>query len=441
MAVSDHVPTREVSYNHEQICLLEAFYPQNQAYNFQATVHLRGPLDVACLERAVSHVVSRHEMLRTTISLGGGGFEATVHEPFHFRIPVHDLSGLPAVDQRRTLDAIRVRCQDRVFDVGRLPLLSMDAVRHADDEWTLVQVEHHVVHDGWSLGKLWGEVQAAYNALAAGKQPGLPALPAQYQQFVSWQRSRMTGAYGSKAVDFWCDYLDGEAEVSLGQPRGQANRLDGHNFETEVSAETFDELRDVAKQLAVSPFVLMFGAFAKLLATRTGERDFSVGTAVSARTETELEPIIGMVVNTIPVRVAVEESFAGVVRNVQRSLFKALRYSDVPLSLIVRKLGIAQQRGRNPVFQHCFSFHDSEVPKLVLGDAVGEVHEEQNQSAKFDVNVVVIPPGRTRSVRHARVFWQCSQNVFTRAEAVEFARDYDELLTAMLRESNSVAVG
>jgi condensation domain-containing protein len=428
--VSDHPAARGVSYNQEQICLLSAFYPGNKAYNAQATTHVHGELDPRRLERAVSRVVARHQVLRTTISLGDDGYRATVHDPYHFVIPVHDLSGLPDADRRRALDALRRRRQDRVFDLETLPLLSLDAVRLGPAQWQLIQVEHHAVHDGWSFGRFWAEVQAGYAEPPAALAP----VPAQYQQFVSWQRDRMAGEYGREAIDFWSRYLDEAADVTVGRGAALTDRLDGHNLETTVPADVFDRIRDTARRLAVSPFVLMFSVYARMLAERSGSTDFCVGTAVNARTEPELEPMIGMVVNTVPVRVTLRRDELPA-RAVQRSLFRALRYSDVPLSLIVRRLKLAQKRGRNPVFQHCFSFHDSQVPRLSLGGVAATIHEEQNQTAKFDMNIVVIPPSETRTTGHGRMFWQFSRSVFTRSEAQAFARDYERLLVETLSAS------
>jgi hypothetical protein len=102
---------------------------------------------------------------------------------------------------------------------------------------------------------------------------------------------------------------------------------------------------------------------------------------------------------------------------------------------MVRRLKTAQRPGRNPVFQHCFSFHDSQVPRLELGKCVAEIREGQNHTAKFDMNVVVIPPRPTRGAGHARMFWQFSRGVFARAEAVALVRDYEQLLERVLRES------
>ena len=434
--VSDHPPARAVSYNQEQICLLAAFYPGNRAYNAQATVHVHGELDLACLERAVSSVIARHEMLRTTVDLGDDGYRATVHPPFHLDIPFHDLSGLPEPERRRALDALRHDRQDRVFDLGMLPLLSLDAVRLAVGEWRLILVEHHLVHDGWSVGRFWDEVQACYDAAAADQPPALPPVAAQYQQFVSWQRDRMDGEYGREAIGFWTDYLAGAADVALGRVPARTDALAGHNLETRLAPATFDRIRETARRLAVSPFVLMFSVYARLLADRSGQTDFCVGTSVNGRTDPELEPLIGMLVNAMPVRVTIHPSdpMDHVVRGVQRSLFRAMRYPDVPLSLMVRRLGVAQRSGRNPVFQHCFSFHDSLVPRLALGNATAEIHEEQNQTAKFDMNIVVIPPSAARGTGHARVLWQFLRSVFSPAEAAAFVRDYDDLLASVLRE-------
>lgn len=435
--ISEYPPAREVSYNQEQICLLSAFYPHNQAYNAQAEIRVRGGLDLSVLERAVSAVIERHEMLRTTISLAQDGYRATVHDPFAFTIPCHDLTRLPESERGPALEALRLRLQDQVFDTARLPLLTIDAVRLDTDEWALLQVEHHAVHDGWSFGRLWDEIQVHHNALLDGARTDLPPLPAQYQRFVRWQRDRMAGEYGGRAVDFWTGYLDGAGEVTLGGRHTRSGGLDGHNLEIVLSAETFALIRARSAELAVTPFVLMFSVYARFLAERGGAEDFCVGTAVNARSERELEPLIGMLVNTIPVRVSAERDapLSRVVRGVQSSLFRAMRYHDVPLSLIVRRLGLAQRRGRNPVFQHCFSFHDSEVPRLRLGEGTAEIREAQNQSAKFDMNVVVIPPSPTRDTGRARMFWQFSRDVFTRERAVGLAHEYERLLTRSLHES------
>lgn len=439
--VSDSLPSQSISYNQEQICLLAAFYPGNQAYNFQATISVTGGLNLDHLDAAITHVIARQEMLRTTIVLEADGYRAHIHRPFEFKVVRHDLSALPEPEANLALTELVHNATQRVFDLTELPLLTIHAVRLGPLKWTLIQVEHHVIHDGWSVGRFWRDVAFAYNGFAQSEdEPKQDALPASYQQFVAWQRARMEGPYGEQALDFWCDYLQGSTkQLSLGDPnQAPADSLDGRTYEVHLSEEVYGKVRVLAKNLAVSNFVLLFSLFGVLVASKTDQTDFAIGTAVGARTERDLEPLVGMVVNTIPVRMSLEANadISSVARQTQASLFKAMRYQDVPLSLIIRRLKIAQKRGYNPVFQHCFSFHDSDVPRLRMGDAVCEVHEEQNQSSKFEVNVVVIPPDGRTATNHARILWQFARSAFSDASAKAFIAEYGALLDATLDHLN-----
>lgn len=435
--VADYPPSPRASFNQEQVCFLSSFFPLNRAYNFQATVRFRGALDVARLEQAIDAVIERHEMLRTTIHAGEDGYTSVIHPPYHLPIGVHDLVGLSEDAQISNLNALLEATLNGTFDVEVLPLLRFEAVRLAPDDWVLIQIEHHVVHDGWSIGKIWAEIQEIYSALLEARAPVLPELPLQYQQFVAWQRENLSGEYGREALQFWREHLDGtDMEVRLSHEQAEAEVMGGHNVRTEISAERYGQVREVAARYGVSEFAVLFSVFGLFMSRQTGATDFCVGTATSARTEHDIEPLIGMIVNIIPVRVALQgaTSLSGSLEAVHGSLLSALRYQDTPLSLIVRDLGLTQSEGRNPVFQHCFSFHDSAMPSFKLGDVQGEIHEEQNQTAKFDLNAIVIPPGPTRSARHARVLWEFAARSFTQQQAEFFAHEYMSLLDSALAD-------
>lgn len=433
--VSDYPRSDRVSYNQEQICLLEAFYPNNKAYNFQATVEIEGMLDLSVLEMAVSAVIARHEMLRTTIELGAEGFVATINQPYAFEVAYIDLRDTPAEAADAAFDEILAARLSNSFNVSRTPLFTITAVQITDAQWRLIQVEHHVIHDGWSLGLLFSEIETAYNVILESAQPTLPDLPAQYQQFVSWQRDQIEGDYGKVALAFWQDYLDGtDLEASIATERPGTSYLAGLNVDTYLDEAFFGRLRVAARTRAVSEFVLMFSAFSRLVGDLAGAHDFCVGTAVSARSERDIDPMIGMVVNTVPVRVRLQTTVTETLRSVQKSFFKAIRYHDIPLSLLVRSLGIRQQRGSNPIFQHCFSFHDSAVPKLQLGSSSGIICERQNRTSKFDVNVVVTPPSEIRNVVKCRISWQFSEMLFDEHEARIFAQAYCVLLSDWINE-------
>src|SRR6185295_19642384 len=86
-------------------------------------VRLSGELDVAALERTLTEVVRRHEVLRTTFPMVAGVpvQRVAAAEPFHF--PVHDLSKLP--EPERLLEARRVAIEESrlPFDMAQGPML------------------------------------------------------------------------------------------------------------------------------------------------------------------------------------------------------------------------------------------------------------------------------------------------------------------------------
>ncbi|MDM0030594.1 condensation domain-containing protein [Variovorax sp. J22P271] len=435
LPIREHPTSNHISFNQEQICLLEAFYPNKGAYNALTKIHIQGRLDVNCLEKAVTHIVGRHEMLRTTIALETDGFRANVHPHHTVNISIDDLSALPEKAQLQAFDECFRRALARRFRVEQLPLFEICAIKFGPEAWKLIQVEHHAVHDGWSFGRLWTEIQTAYNAFDSGDKPSLPALPTQYQQFVHWQRERLAGSYGTAALEFWCSYLaefDHHRVVTVSSKSQRQGKIS--NFTTEVSESHCVRVELAARKLGVSAFVLMFSTFILLLAHRTAQEELTVGTAVSARTEPDLEPLIGMIVNTLPIRVSLghDRSIRTTCRLVQTSLFKSLRYPDVPLSLIVRRLGLTETRGRNPVFQQCFSFHDSVIPRIELNGATGLIEEEHNCVSKFDINVVAIPPNIARGTKSMRMFWQFAEGLLSESECVRFADEYAALLVQVV---------
>ncbi len=146
-----------------------AALPGNLAYNAQATIRLRGPLDAEALSATITEVVRlKHEIFRTAFSTLDGVPMQEVRPPMTVRLPVVDLQDVPEADRERRTEEVVQDTIRRPFELTDPPLARWLLIRHAADDHTLVQVEHHFVHDGWSFGVLLDEIRAIYPELAAG---------------------------------------------------------------------------------------------------------------------------------------------------------------------------------------------------------------------------------------------------------------------------------
>lgn len=182
-----------LSLTQEQIWFLEQLEPGNIAYHAPTTFRLAGPLDHARLEAAVTGLVERHEILRTTFACRRDGTPVQrIHDPYPVRIAVLDA----APDEVDNL----VLAQARIpFDLSLLPLARWTLLRITPELHELVLVEHHLIHDGWSFALLAGELGARYR----GDDPGPARL--QYGDFVHWQRH--ADLSGQRA--YWLERLRG----------------------------------------------------------------------------------------------------------------------------------------------------------------------------------------------------------------------------------------
>src|SRR5207302_11505918 len=60
------------SITQRRFWVLDQLEPGNPAYNIAVRFRLKGPLDVALLERAFNAIIARHEVLRTTFTTHQG---------------------------------------------------------------------------------------------------------------------------------------------------------------------------------------------------------------------------------------------------------------------------------------------------------------------------------------------------------------------------------
>ncbi len=426
-----------LSLPQERVWFFEQMSPGNLAYNFQATVSLRGEVNVEALRATLDEIVRRHEVLRTAfVTVGGVGVQRPVPEasaPFR----VLDV----AAEHTDEVVAEEVR---KPFDLTQPPLARWTLLRHGNGENTLVHVEHHFVHDGWSLAVLLSDLAAIYPAFTAGLASPLPELAVQYADFAIWQREWLQGEVLAAHVDHATALLAGAPhvlELPADHPRPSVMSMRGAAPRIKVPAELSRALRAFSRQHRVSLFSTMYAGFAALLYRYTGQQDMLLGTGAANRSLPELEPLVGMMVNTVVLRTQMSGRmpFTELLHQVQSAVVDALAWSDTPVDAVIDAIGPHRDPSRTPLFQIMFSFHDSAVPDVDFGGLTGAVTERANGSAKSDLNVVVVPRAAQRIGREPRpedddlsLIWEHSTDLFDPDTMSRMVEHYLNLLTDAL---------
>ncbi|GEB55638.1 non-ribosomal peptide synthetase [Streptomyces gardneri] len=423
-----------LSLPQERVFFFEQLSPGNLAYNFQATVSLQGDVDVDALRATLDEIVRRHEVLRTAfVAVDGVGYQRPLAEA-KASLLVLDV---PA-EQADEVVAAQLR---EPFDLTKPPLARWVLLRHGDGQNTFLHVEHHFVHDGWSLSVFLSEFRALYPAFAAGQPSPLPELEVQYADYAIWQRDWMRGDVLRAHVDHWTARLAGAPdtlELPADRPRPPVMTFRGRAPRIRIPDELARKLRAFSRENRVSLFSTMYAGFAALLHRYTGQQDMLVGTGAANRNVPELEPLLGMLVNTLVMRtkVSADQSFNDLLAQVRQSVAETLAWSDTPVDAVIDAIDPARDPSRTPLFQVMFSFHDSAVPDIDFGGLTGKVTERSNKTAKADLNVIVIPRGEQRMGRAARpedddltMIWEHSADLFDEATMERMVTHYLTLLS------------
>ncbi|HYW07623.1 MAG TPA: amino acid adenylation domain-containing protein, partial [Longimicrobium sp.] len=433
-----------LSLPQEAIWFFQALAPGMKSYNFQGSIRFRGTLDAGALEGALSEIVRRHEIFRTTFPEVDGQPVQSIHPPFAVSLPVHDLRHAADDGER---DALVERAMAEEFgvpfDLSALPLVRWRLLRLADDEWLLLQVEHHFIHDGWSFAVFLRELTALYTAYSRGESSPLAELEVQFADFAVWHRRLMDGARARADLEYWRRALTGAdpvLDLPFDRPRPPAMSFRGAAMRVRVPPPVARAARAYARANGATLYMVMLAAFEALLHRCTGQEDFCVGGSVANRSWREAEPLIGMVVNTVAMRARLGEArtFRELVAVTRATALEAYAHKDVHFGQVVEVMSPERSLGHLPIYQVAYNFHDTPYPSLALPGVTLEVTEGLNNgSSKFELNVTTIPRAETRggaSGDEIESLWEYGTDVFERATVQRLVRLHDRLLEAMLTE-------
>jgi len=389
----DRIPRRgadvqfvPLSSGQRRLWFLDRVSAGSPVYNVPTCFRIRGSIDVQTFRRSLQAIVQRHEILRTT-------FEERNGEPFQIIAENADVSLSIADLSEETSPDFKARALEealRPFDLKGGPLLRVLLMRLSDDDHVVVITMHHIVCDGWSMGVLFRELSGNYASLVRGAAPAPSELPVQYGDYAIWQRERLEAGRLASQIDYWRQHLrdaPGGLELPCDKKRPRQPGFRGSVLRSSIDCLTADSLGEIARNESTTFFVVLLAAYGVLLHRYSGQRDFVVGSPVSNRSRPELEPLIGFLPNTLPMRVNTSGNppFLELLRRLKETVSHAFANAEAPFDVIVDGLGGA--RTRHSLFQVAFTTQEQAPSRTTFGDIEISPIELDLGKAKCDLTL------------------------------------------------------
>ena len=329
----------------------------------------------------------------------------------------------------RLLELIR-----QPFDLQAGPLLRTDLLRTAENRNVLLLVMHHIVSDGWSMGVLFRELAALYNAAVAAATASLPELPVQYADYAIWQRAWLSGGELERQERYWQAQLVDVPpllELPLDHQRPPVQRYRGAWVSDTLSAELTAQLRELAVRNGATLFMVLLTAFKAVILRHTGREDILVGTPIAGRRRTELEGLIGFFLNTLVLRSdwRGNPSFTDALARVQAATLGAYDHQELPFEKLLELLQPARSTAYTPVVQVTFNLHNEPGGSMKLEGAQVTPFKVDRGTAKFDLSAAVV-----ESSDELQVGFEYNTDLFERETVAEFLRHFGEVLQAAVED-------
>ncbi|MCP5108295.1 MAG: SDR family NAD(P)-dependent oxidoreductase, partial [bacterium] len=314
------------------------------AYNLTNVLAVKGQVEKETFERIFKLLVHRHESLRTTFRLKDGLPVQSVREPgeVEFHIEAFDADGESSAKQ--VIDRFI-----RPFDLARPPLLRIGLVRFPDESRLLLFDMHHIISDGSSISILIHDFIEIYE----GRTPR--ELPIQYKDFSHWQVSGSGREIMKKQEEYWFNRFKGDIpklDMFTDFPRGDVQSFEGKRFQFSFGEELYQQTHRLMQETGATLYMVLLAVFNILLSRYTGQEDIAVGAPTAGRNHVDFENIVGVFINTLPIRNYPREdkTVREFLAEVKVNTLEAFENQEYQFGDLVETLGLRRDISRNPLY-------------------------------------------------------------------------------------------
>ena len=356
-------------------------------YNLPQVMQLEGQLDVERLKAVFKTLIDRHPSLRTCYKVHKGESIQKIHEmvDMNFVIEIEENAIKKYVGWEWVITD-KLDKFIRPFDLTKAPLLRVKLLKINQKEHFLFIDVHHIAADGTSLVNIFTEMAALYNGET------LPNLPLQYTDYVLWEEAQRDLEKIKHDEVYWLKEYEGDIpilDLPYDYPRLPRQSFEGKMINFGIDEEETAALNSLAKDESVSLFVILVTFFNIFLSKLSSKEDIVIGTATAGRRYRELRNIVGMFVNTLPLRnkPVGDTIFIDFLKKVHQNFTEAFENQGYPFEKLVEQENVQRDMSRNPIFDVMLVLQNLGKSEICFNELILKRTKFRADISRFDLTI------------------------------------------------------
>ncbi|MBE6051450.1 MAG: amino acid adenylation domain-containing protein [Clostridium sp.] len=278
----------------------------------------------------------------------------------------------------------------RGFDLQEDRLLRLMLIKLENNDYRLVITFHHIILDGWCLSILINDIKEIYTKLVDGeKTEKLIKSLTKNVPFEDYVRL-INDKDNSEGLKYWKELLADYDEKAEIKPEGILEKVNNevNSVELSLSAKQTKDLEKVSGKYGVTVNTIIEAVWSVILQRYNNSNDVTFGKVVSGRNVklNNVDDIVGIFINTIPVRVKTElnDKFSDVLKRIQEQAIRSLKYDYCTLSDIQAQSDLGKDLIQTIVGFENYYVHDSD-DNSKLKIKLDRIREATNYPLSFDI--------------------------------------------------------
>ncbi len=354
----DHYSCTDIQ---QRFWLLQQMDVQSTAYNLHSGFVINGALDLTALNNAITTLLLKYDILRTTfVNLDGNLRQRVSRHPDAAVV----LQSKDLREQQASPEEIALWETQQPFNLEQGPLLRFTCYQLADTQYLLFFAIHHIIADGWSVNVMMDLIKKLYRQHQQLRGAGL-----QYHDYAAYNAARNSAPLQQA---FWKETLAGYSkgvELPFTKPRSAVQTFAGHAIKQALPPTLHAAIKKYCLENGCTEFMLVTAALRALLFRYTQQADIVIGTDTAGRTHPDLELQLGCFLNTLPLRLPVQanESFKGLLRREKQGILQALQHQAYSFDKMITDVQPEREFSRTPVFNVLLLFQNLEGSTSLTG--------------------------------------------------------------------------
>jgi amino acid adenylation domain-containing protein/non-ribosomal peptide synthase protein (TIGR01720 family) len=380
-------------------------------YFQQMTFTMPGNWNESVLEESLKLLIARHDALRTVFveNLSDRLLQVVFKQWMH-EFSYIDISHLDKVSQKQYISDYRNRDCNRAFDLNKGALFRLAVFKISTQASSFYWSYHHILFDGWCTSLILRDFFEIYMSLKKKQDVDLPPI-VPYREFIQWLEKQDH----EQGINYWKNYLNDYSPIS-GFPKIKEHLNPDEKDqrflkEITINEADFTYIKDFSGSLKTTPNVFFQAVWSMLLIKYCGKNDVVFGAVTSGRPAevSGVENMVGLFVNTIPVRITLEplETFSNLLVRVQQNAMESNKYQYGSLAQIQSTL-----RKKGDIFDHIFVYQNhpifdrfqGQMDGSVLRDGVSDIEISGVTNYNFDVEFAQTEQFRIRILYNPKMY-------------------------------------